>query len=342
MRNLAFRFVTQAKSPRPQDIAIHVVDPHLDLRSQFTDVSSFQSELRQRNLAKVDVAKIADGYSHWWQSYQAFSEVNQEDHQAKREAKAHLSAHEKHLIDALKLPNRLSSGSTLLDAQFEPFSAIEPLCKSNSVLQTAEALELRLFDAFSPIRLDPPRMVRPAVTEAFNVSSKDVVRFHEGQNPAMHLVGVTPPGLLVSFVASRFTSTNTFPLTFLARGVGYSRSFHRWERHFVSGLLLGLDQSSLLSRLNALRTGIEQTVSSYGQPSTRVVDPKNLRPYEATAALTSISGIPTARFGYAGSYLSERLQIQTDPPKGSKGVKFLESAFFEVDVSTLVDKLSGL
>uniref|UniRef100_A0AC34GF61 Uncharacterized protein n=1 Tax=Panagrolaimus sp. ES5 TaxID=591445 RepID=A0AC34GF61_9BILA len=155
-------------------------------------------------------------------------------------------------------------------------------------MQTTDEMEKKIFDAINVIRLDPPRFARPAVTEAFNFSENEIVRFHEGQNPPMHLVGITPPGLLLPFVSMKFGTTTTFPLLFLSKGAGYSRNFRGWQQQFISILIMDHKLSSLHSSLNAFRLSLDHSLSKLfsKNASTTSLSPHELQSYESAAATT--------------------------------------------------------
>ena len=185
MRNLGFRFVRHSTGLKPSDVAVHVVDPKVDFRSLFENVHELEKTLNKRKIAKIEVDEVARKYGRWWKMYETFEALNNEVE--KKEFKNTLLKEEEGLIETLKLPNLLDCDH-FLNNQVEK-REIRGFSPGGSRLKVVDSLENSIFKAFSCMRLDPPRIVRPAITEAFNYSSSEVVRFHEGHNPAMHLVG---------------------------------------------------------------------------------------------------------------------------------------------------------
>ncbi|KAE9553945.1 hypothetical protein FO519_002871 [Halicephalobus sp. NKZ332] len=325
MRNLLFRFVKHSTSLKPSDVAVHVVDPNVDFRRVFDNIEELQKNLNKRKIGKMQVSELARKYGRWWKVYEDFE--GKSDQNEKRELKHALLEEEKGLIEILKLPNFLDS-SHFLDEEVDR-KKIYGFEKSSSMTRTTDSLENCIFNNFSPIRLDPPRMVRPAITEAFNYGSSEVIRFHEGQNPAMHLVGVSPPGLLVSFVSTKFSSTNSFPLVFLAKGTGYNRIYKGWQKEFVSMAVIGREKKEVDGKLAEIAWSLEELFHS---SKLSKLEPDELKPYESSGAVIKMDGKVLTRISSAGTYLSERLKIVTN------GEKYLYIGFVEIDVDCLYSR----
>ena len=185
MRNLGFRFVKHPTNLKPPDVAVHVVDPKVDFRNLFEGIDELKKTLNKRKVTKVQIDEVAKKYGRWWKIYEKFGNLSNETE--KKELKSALLEAEEGLIEALKLPNLLDVDH-FLNNQVEK-KEVHGFSPSSSKLKTMDSLENSIFGTFSCTRLDPARIVRPAITEAFNYSSSEVIRFHEGHNPAMHLVG---------------------------------------------------------------------------------------------------------------------------------------------------------
>uniref|UniRef100_A0A914PNN0 Uncharacterized protein n=1 Tax=Panagrolaimus davidi TaxID=227884 RepID=A0A914PNN0_9BILA len=335
MRNLAFRFVRNVASKNSETF-MHVVDPNFDLRHHLKDPDLFQKELKERKFkAAIDVASLNQKYQNWWKIYSYFLEA-EEKTQEYRDFKNLLSEQDTVLIDALKLPNRLELNPHFLEASPSKKWKIDEFNFYPSLMKTSDEIEKRIFDGTNVLRYDPPRFARPAVTEAFNLSPNEIVRFHEGQNPPMHLVGISPPGLLVPFVSMKFGSTNSFPLLFIAKGAGYSRNFRGWQQQFISILILKQKISSLHASLNAIRLSLDNSISKLfpKNASTKRLLPHELESYESSAANTIVSSIPIIRYSSAGTYLAQRLKIITDTNE-KESPEFLNIGFVQINVSAL-------
>uniref|UniRef100_A0AC34GCM8 Uncharacterized protein n=1 Tax=Panagrolaimus sp. ES5 TaxID=591445 RepID=A0AC34GCM8_9BILA len=187
MRNLAFRFVRNVASKNSESF-MHVVDPNFDLRNHLKDPDLFQKELKERKFkAATDVISLNQKFQNWWKIYSNLlqqEEKTSEYYQLKEE----LMNQDMVLIDALRLPNRLELNPHFLEATPSEKWKIDDFNFYPSLMQTTDEMEKKIFDGTNIIRLDPPRFARPAVTEAFNLSENEIVRFHEGQNPPMHLI----------------------------------------------------------------------------------------------------------------------------------------------------------
>lgn len=94
------------------------------------------------------------------------------------------------LLDVLKLPNRIDIGPHFLEATPSQKWKIPDFQVHSSLSKTVDEMENLIFEGTKVMRLDPPRFCRPAVTEAFNLDSNEIIQIHEGQNLPMNLMGM--------------------------------------------------------------------------------------------------------------------------------------------------------
>ena len=141
------------------------------------------------------------------------------------------------------------------------------------------------------------------------------------------ILGISPPGLLVSFVSTKFASTNSFPLVFLAKGIGYSRSYKGWQKQFISMGVIGSNKGEVDKKLAEIALSLQGLF-----PSSKIIklEPDELRLYESSSAVIKVDEKVLARISSTGTYLSERLKIITDDEK------YLQIGFIEIDVDSVV------
>uniref|UniRef100_A0AC34RAT5 Uncharacterized protein n=1 Tax=Panagrolaimus sp. JU765 TaxID=591449 RepID=A0AC34RAT5_9BILA len=184
MRNLALRFVKPLANSSAIETVVHVVDPNVDLRKLFQNQNLLKNQLEKRKINK-NLEEISKNYKKWWNLYEKLENFGEESENLK-EIKLKMMEEEQGLIEALKLPNLIET-KHFLDYQTNVVK-INEFERQKSLMRTTDLLEKSIYEAFSIIRIDPPRMVRPAIIEAFNYSKDEIIRFHEGKNPAMNLV----------------------------------------------------------------------------------------------------------------------------------------------------------
>lgn len=144
------------------------------------------------------------------------------------------------------------------------------------------------------------------------------------------VLGITPPGLLVPFVASKFSSTNNYPLVFVAKGTGYDRLVRGWQNQMISMMILSSEKELLDRKLSEITQFLTQILPSLTQTK---IEPDKLRMYESCAGnLVNNSGKVVARLLSTGKYISERLKIINDDQE------YLFIGFVEIYLSDLVGK----
>uniref|UniRef100_A0A8R1TYJ6 Uncharacterized protein n=2 Tax=Onchocerca TaxID=6281 RepID=A0A8R1TYJ6_ONCVO len=373
MTHLACRFCND-------ESAVHVVDPVLDLRYRFEDMKKLKCMLEARRL-EVDVVSVAANYHKWWNVYTKWRDSLIESRAGTmshdRELRQRLLNESEGLLDALRLPNDLSTDTIcgVVSSNNEVESGqnnkctfflqkagmmkVEPSASIAHLIGLPASLQYSLQKLFREefcgniLNVSPPHFVRGAIIDGVNMSKESFPQISSNahKRSLLYLTGHSIPSLVALFVKkSLMLKKNKWPLRLLSSGASYGIPGN------VPASMLNLNNISQRTKtmlLTFCRTQEEEDTEykSLTKSLQAVLENKlsleiassfipayKLLNFESGAiSLSTSSGIEIARICTIGSYISRRLCILLDLKPDS--IDFVRMVFVDIDLTRIVSAM---